>query len=834
MFNLIFSLAFVFVAFIAMLIGALKAKKKIWQLSIVRLVRVLISASLGAIASSIASWYISVTLISVVDLGDITRMINEISAVRESVVAVMSMIIAPIIFLPIYLVIRAITRIFEKKLTRLFVKITEKKAEAKPEPSVEEIQTELCFEAAEINSRAGRKAAKKKEFRLEKSSWISALCGAACGLMTLCVITIPIIGSLCIADDMLSMTIHSVAESDESGTVEMVADIFDASAHNAGAITVRVLGGDFIYDLMTTHKVGGHVTSLRSEAKAIKAVADAFANIGNESSEVQAQRIRQIPVAFEKSDIFPLLLSELACSSTSAWEADRDFYGISKPAFSEEVDELIMPILRCFSHSTVDTIKEDVYTVSDIVAILVENHTLDDSEGGLWAVLAEEQAMSGVFFDLLENERLCILIDEFSDFGIRTFLSTMSVPQDTESLYPKFVAEIGNAQGATEEELIAEYERIFDKYGLRVEESVPSQAAAERAAGRDVLAWVSDNVVANQTAFVKKTELVSIKDIIEGKAEISDNKKEAAAMAHAFALMENIEDISEDVVNGLRFSGPMLEAFTDTETIGGERTHLLLKAIFQSETICSNVGLSLLEATDTANDMSESAKTKGYITVMKSFEKIVEVLEAATDQNKDTREPVRELLNDLTPDSAKTISNISTPGVVKNYGVSDKASKPVSNLISDVFTNLSNSKEAGMSEEEYEKEAVAVADMMDMLMSVNKEEDKIFGENSKTGISATEFVNNMMDSSVTIGTIVEKVYAEGDEPTIDPLYIESDMDDEERAEFIEALNAKYQKVEQTEENMKGIISVASILNVEVKIVDGKVVDANPLPELPLI
>ena len=791
------------------------------------MVQTVFSALIGAVLSSLISWFAIKALLGASPLGEIGDMVNHLPSLKDAITAIVAMIVAPIIFLPVYAIIRAITRIFTKMLTRLLIKITSKKAEKKPTEVSEEEEkgaAQEYYEKLQTQSK-GKKA--KKEFELPKSNWISALCGAACGLITLCVLATPMVGTLEVVDGVISMSLHSAAAEEESETSEMIADIVDASANNAGTFTVKALGGGVVYDIMTSHKVGGEIANLRHEASAIKALVNAFSAAPTDTDEVKAARVREIPKAFKKSAIFPVLLSELATEATSSWERGDDFCGIEKPDFGEDLNPLMMTAIHCFAKSNVDTIKEDVYTICDIFAVLIERNALDKFGEDPISLFADEETMSGVFFDLLENERLCVLVDELSDLGISAILKSMGAPQNTADLYPAFTAEISAVYGEDEEDLEEAYAKIYDKYGLRVVDSVPVNTAKVYIKGENVLAWVAENVVASEQDFIEKTEIISIDDLTQGINFVADRRNEAQRMAHAFSVMAAIaDDLTSDVENTIHLLGPVLDSFVATETIGREKADLILKALLQSDTVHNSVGLTVIEADDAADNMAESAHERGYTGVMNSIEKIVLVFNAAADEEKDTREPVKELLADLTPSNANVISKVTTPNVIVNYGAKPRSAEPISDLISDTFTRLAATKDQGISDEEYEKEAVAVSDMMNMLMATNTSKKRTFGEGSKTGISASELVNNMMDSTVTIGTVVDKVYGDGTEPVVDPMLTEADMEDEDLTEFMAALNERYQNSDKSAQTEKELIAVASLMNVEIRIVDGAVVPAN--------
>ena len=839
MFDLAFSLGFGVVILLAMLFGALKAKKKVWQFSVVRMVQTVVSAILGALAASAIAWY---GIGAVIDMfgGDLGGIMEEVPSAKEAIAAIISMMVAPMLFLPLYAIIRGITRIFTKMLTRLLVKLTTKKKkveEKKEEPAAVKAPGSSYYEKLYGSApQPSKKELKKKEFALEKSNWISALCGAACGLLTICVWLIPMVGTLGVVNDVASLPLHTAAEADESGTVEMVADILDAASNNAGTVTVKLVGGGLVYDMMTSYKVGGETATLKNETGTIKAIANAVVVSADEDTtkEESAKSVRAISKAFSKSTLLPTLVSEITASASEDWKNGKDFHGIEMPSIGEDLDHVMLSVVDGLAASDTTTIKQDVETIVDIVAVLIEKDALDDFGKDPMSLFENEQVTEKIFLDLLNNPRLCVLIDGFTDFGVSMLMQTVSIPEKLEPIYDEFKGELKSANAETEEELAVLYAEIFDNYGLRVSEELTLSAAQNTIEGGDILAWVEANVVADRAAFVEKTEIVPLKMITDGRHPVTDNKKEAKAIAHAFSVIYVVLGDLDDggnVQGMLRSLGPVLDSFATTETIGKEETALILKALLQSEMVHDKIGLSVIEASNSAESISKNSEVKGYAEMMVSLSKIVDVIEAANDKGKDTEAAVKEMLADLTPEAADVIKNMATPNVVKNYGVSEKSSKPVSGMISDTFGNLADAKENGMSDEEYDKESAAVADMMNVLMSTGSQ-GKTFGEDSRTGTTATEFVDNIMNSTVMSQTVVETVYGEGDEPTQDPLLSESTMDDEERNELVSALNNKYAQSDKSAETEKEIISIAAMMNVQVGIVDGEVVAANEPAVLP--
>lgn len=343
---------------------------------------------------------------------------------------------------------------------------------------------------------------------------------------------------------------------------------------------------------------------------------------------------------------------------------------------------------------------------------------------------------------------------------------------------------------------------------------------------------------ANAEELGKKSIAVTRDELSIKGGEITDKEKESKALAKIFkeflTLVERSGSLGENGAEGLISDlGGVLDAFSDSQTIGNEKTALILSAMLQSESIRSNVGMSLVGMSNMADSINEG-KTKGesYTTLMKTFGKTVEIMRVTSDEG-DSTEQINELMKELTPTSAETLQQISTPELVKKNGVPQKSAEPVSDMLSDMFGNMSTAKEQGMSDEQYEKEAVAVNDMMKIAMSATKSQERsTFGENSATGISATEFVNRATDSQVISNTLVNSVYEEESDPKMDPLASDKKLSEAEKTELVGALDAKWKTQLATSsdeaanaEYQKTLISIAAVLNVNVSVSGNSIIAA---------
>ena len=152
-------------------------------------------------------------------------------------------------------------------------------------------------------------------------------------------------------------------------------------------------------------------------------------------------------------------------------------------------------------------------------------------------------------------------------------------------------------------------------------------------------------------------------------------------------------------------------------------------------------------------------------------------------------------------------------------------------MMSDMIGNMSEAKQNGMSDEEYAQESAAMATVMNVAMGVGDTERDTFGEGSKTGLSATEFVDRIADSDSVSKSVTDTVYENGSNtPTENPLQA-GELSSEEEAEMIAALDARWKRIADSSdeaakaEEQKKLIAIAQLLNVSIAFSGNSVVGA---------
>ncbi|MBR0454129.1 MAG: hypothetical protein IIX25_00580 [Clostridia bacterium] len=829
LFILIFSAIFCFFAGLFILFGALKGRKYKWHLSLARIIVALISAVAAAmLATFLSNLVIRLVLNLAITNGwflEVGNILAELPTGVGVATALASMLVSPILFIPLFFIIKPILNIFGKLISRLIARASDGKTDEN-----------------------GRKIVKRKHYKKRNEALIAhyfnplgAALGALCSLLVFCIALVPIVGAIDVVNDIVPLFSDTLMEeaSEAEGATENAAMLDIAGTalaalngldNNVGALTIKYTGGKLLYGAMTTSVINGEMANLNKEGALLASVAEAAVIVldEEEAPEEKAAAVRAVSPAFDRSVVTRTLISEFCTAAGETWDAGESFHGVARPQLGGDFEAITSAAIDVFATADSQNIKKDVHAITEAVAVLFESGAVGDLQNDPMSILGNEETTSALFAAFLENERLDPMVDGFADFGVNILLDTILTPNTREELYEEFVNGFIGVNGEDAEALTKAYSDIFDDYGIRLDAETVAYAAECKLKGEDMNNWLFMHVAKNKEEFVAKTELVSSDMITGGVTPITNRDHEADALAHAFAVVYGMtSDLKGDSFNTKSLIGkfgPALDSFTMTETIGAEKTGLVLKAVLQSKTVHDQLGMSVIDATNTANSIIENSGKKDYATIMESLTGIIEVLEAASDKGTSTKEAVDKMLDNLTPEAANVMQTMATPNVVKNYGVPENNAEPVANMISDTFGNLQD-----VPAEEYDKEAAAVADMMNVMMAMGSggSSSTFGGEESDTQLSADEYVSNVMDSKAMSKTLVDTVYGEGDEPKVDPMNSGRNLASNERAELLESLNSKWAASPKDEATKRQIVAIAAMMNMVVEVTDAGVTEVVP-------
>ncbi len=724
----IFSIAFVVIFLAAAAIGALRAGKRTFQVPLSRILLTLGALIVSALLSSIlARSVIPSLLMPMVEtlMGDA----YDPALMEETISAITVMVAGPFIFLALFCLLRPIVSFFVNPLARSLTRGEENEQDP------------------------------NAILRLSHFSGLSASLGALSGVLLLLILAVPFVGTAKTLSTAVSpfLADQTVRETMPDALIEAV----EAVGDNIGTRAVGALGGDALYDMLTTYSTGSGRAHLSREAALIGKVGALLPAITE--GKTDPAPLTELKDAFDEATLIPDVASNLLHLSANAWKRGEDFLGIERPDLgNEELNDLLVTTIATFERATPATVKEDVGTLLDVAAVLVEDGVLKEAMTDPVALLKNEQTTADMLLPLLENDRLAPIVGGVGEYGMSLLGSMAGIPKNEASISPSYV-----------------------------DDGTPL------------------------------SEVVTVESILSAPEAPTGRppQTEAKALAHACYVLTTVLPDLESMAGRdvLKVLGPVLDAFADTDTIGKNSVDLLLKGLMQSTLMRDKMGFTFGEAGQAANSIANSAAAKTFTGMLHSLSLYIEVLDSAETDSSTVAPAVDALLDDLTPEAADVIGHVTTPSVVKTYGVSEQSAGPVSDLLTNTFSDLSASKDT-LTREEYQGESKAVADMMNVLLSISKSgETALFTEDATIGTTAQEYVDTILSSSVMSGTIVDTVYGTGTEPVIDPLSTDVMLTEGDRTLFEAAVRDAWEASAKDEKTEKTLIAIGALLNLEVSL-----------------
>lgn len=815
----------VFLVFAALFtfLGVLKGKKYTWVFSAARIVGAVISAVLTMLLSVLIARLLGGLAAGILGdafTGDMAGLLEELPSLRFALEALVAMFISPILFWPIFPIVYNLLNILLKWICRMLVKVLPHKISGVPEPSTEE-------------GEQPKKRRRNAPLRAVGANPVGMILGGVCGLLLFCIALVPLVGLTGTVHDVAVTAVAASGQEDELPPV--VTKALDESVNNVGAVVVRTVGGQALYNGLTTYWAGEDTVHLNHELSFVGSLGGALATYADADipRAEAAEAIRNLEPALAEATLLPKVGAELVSTASGHWTEGEAFHGIQLPS-PAGYESLIQTIVTTQNGATVQTFCEDMGTVIRMVASLVEKDAMSQIKGDAMALIGNEDLTEDLLYELLENPRLYVTIGTALDLGVEKIGDSLEMHSSRAALYDELCAELAavarlkNAEDAEAcSRVAADYRKVMESYGIEVaENNVYDRAALASATDTDMATWFANEGVVNAETMMQKTEIVTEEEIAIEPKNVQNKAEEAKLLSAALATMEKIAGKSEiDIADFIADFGPALDALSGTETVGREKSGKIFKAALQSKKVAEKIGFSMIEASDAADTINVNAQRSSYTVQMLSLSQTVRVIRSAGTEEGEAA--VEALIKDLTPESASTLQTLSTPSVMINHGVPEKNAEPVSGMMSDMFGNLSDAKETGnMSDEQLQKETAAVNKVMTMGMNAGDSNGKAFGEGSVTGTSANQFVADIMDSEVVSQTVVEQVYGEGSEPMNDPLLTERSMTAAEEAELVSALNNQWTNATEEQKNdenyQKKLVSIAALMNIEVTVGGGGV------------
>ncbi len=312
-----------------------------------------------------------------------------------------------------------------------------------------------------------------------KDKTFGALMGILLGVMVFCVLSMPLVGYLTLADSACGALIENGGEEvdelakDDINLCDVQNNVIHPLASSRMVTETGRITNKLLFTPLTTYQVDGRRVELLNETTSLCRVAGgsiAVATILDKSTETLCE-----------------IGSEFLSGASTAWLDGKPFVGIKKP----EPDELLAPtmdaVLEVFKSSDSSNIEGDLRTVLHMLASLARSGVLHETEQfeDLLNTLGESGVIEEIIRELESNARMAPLVTEISNLGLRALASVLGVPANASEQYDKLMTELADSVNAVmalpEGERVAALSDLATKrlneYGVEVPQDIADTVA---------------------------------------------------------------------------------------------------------------------------------------------------------------------------------------------------------------------------------------------------------------------------------------------------------------------------------------------------------------------
>lgn len=457
-------------AYLAICAGlfALIARKKTWMGSAMRTVIIILSVIISCLISSAISasfgeqLYSSMVEPMLSDMGDI---LNAVPLLANTMEAVASMLLAPIIFLVLFPILRFIFSLLGK------------------------IPEKLVFEKI---------VPEKLHLR-----WLSPIIGAINGFLVAAITLVPICGYIILASDVMtatqnlgnqpSETLQLSAEEASEG--DGILSAFTTLNENPAIKTVSFVASP-VFDALTTADIPTGHDEQTVKFVLSKDVGNIFNIIDHTTvflddmasgkvSDNTQENMHELSHDFSKTQWSRCFASDTFASMAKSWIKGDSFMGMEMPELPAVFAPTFNKALEVIGGVTPSSVEADLDTIFDIFYYFLKGDLMNGGADSstIMNTMGEGSIISNIINTLEANERFAPLADEITDMGMRVVASSIGkVELGSDEQYDQLVGDISQSLNGVldlpkeqrDQEVKKSIKEAMKNYddGLNVEEDV--------------------------------------------------------------------------------------------------------------------------------------------------------------------------------------------------------------------------------------------------------------------------------------------------------------------------------------------------------------------------
>lgn len=821
MVTIISTLIFAAISLAFILPTLFRAKNLPWEYYAARTLLTIASGFVSAAISWLIGNLVSSSLSSLV-LSFASSDLSKLETIVELITYPIACVIACAVFVIIYMIVRPIVCLASHPLCKLIEKIasklhekTLKSFDSKPGKS-ETLEDQHDSTEKPTPQTAPTPSKNEKHVNVNVAGMIL---GGLCGLIVYCTLLSPFVGFLTI----INRVSPALSEAEEHVDLPTgIGSTLASATSNPATFTVRALGGEPIFRILTTHKVGTSWVSLRRESDMVGAAIDAAMVMINGENEEVEEAIEVFDKKFSKSSLVPEIIVSITGEVSDKLMVD-DLFDEKGGKYFNSGSALCEEVIKIMKSTTVDTVRSDATKFCRTLAILIDYDYLDVSN--VDRILSDKKAIGKIIEIFIETESDRERVVELINAAVSDISEALALPKNKKVLHNDFISELS---GITNAEQVT---KTFANYGISIDDlsaqtvtaclaqSGTIQEGLKMAENQGIISGSAHIVVSDQKSFAKVSKVVTIDELMIKNTEVNNASKEASAIASTITdLIFMIKDRSfknDSVATLMAEFGEILDSLKKSELFG-DKIPELLSVVLQLPEIRDKVSLDRASAADIASRIVTDATNDSYTNVMRSvgntFTSVISLLETEKSDNATVTEHVADLIRSAGQTSVAIVKNVATPEFIDGYIENSKGAKEMSSLIVDLLDEFSKRNDQ-MTDEQVQIEASALADILELTADINKN-----GTSSGlggSGVTANKYISSITSSEIVLDTVIDRTHDSLNKVVLDPLCLEPQLSDSEKSSLVSELNSIYSGRENSRTTAE-IEAIGALLGVELE------------------
>lgn len=323
---------------------------------------------------------------------------------------------------------------------------------------------------------------------------MGGMIGGICGFIVSLILLSPVVGYFSFADTLLTATDSFKLKWSSFGVAEEQIETVRDTLNDPVATLLEATGGGLIFDSYAGTRLNDRRVYLRREAEACTAVVTDFASAmkllqkpGSMTSE-QRETLANLGDRINGSEAAKLLAADTLNNVAKAWLDGRPFMKLSRPAFGERIESLMMGALEVCSESTSVCVGRDISTLLNIYLIAADNGLLSDmSYDELANSLEAEGVLDLIYNELLSNPCMVHLASKMTDMALSLMASALEYSDFDKTKLDGLMGDLSDALNSIKVSDMSNAERVeslkkytleyAEKYGVKLPNSLAEMAA---------------------------------------------------------------------------------------------------------------------------------------------------------------------------------------------------------------------------------------------------------------------------------------------------------------------------------------------------------------------